>query len=723
MPTTTTLICTSPDERVSTFSCTVVIPVRNRPDPLERAVNSVLSQEGDIDVEVVIVDDGSTDATPDVAARLAADHEQVRVLRSIGAGVSMARNTGIESARSPWITFLDSDDLVEPHWLSHFAAIATDDIDLVFGAAASDGRDSSDLRPHDLGPAFRHVIGLFLAGTFAVRAEVMRAVGGYAPEMAFSENTEVGLRLCRQLAHPGRTAHHLAPDLVIQGWDGRGPTRGYAPAQRGAAALALLERHPELADLAPTMRADHLAIAGVAAAHLDDGAGARRHLWRSWRANPRRLRNLARTAEASISPRRRRRWPASAPTPPRPTRGRILAVADKSPLPATTGSPQRLVHLLDALASTAPIDLVITATLDDHQREALRSRFPSARVVAAPLPRVSRVSTWWQLVRHRRPSTLAGRDFSGAQLAVAALAADAPAMVWCFGAAAHRALDGHTTAPVIVDLADLPDVWADRVARLRRDAPSGPFSSLARVARHHADRSAWKHELTGIGRHCTVAVCSNDDARRARGRDVIVVPNGTVVPDESVATRHQHTSPPPTLLFAGQLAYGPNADAACWFADEAFPALIHKVDGVRLLLVGRTGPLVDALAHRDQIEVRGEVPSMDAALAEADAVVVPLRAGSGTRLKVLEAWAHGLPVVSTTIGAEGLGAVDGRDLLIADLPRTLADACARVLTDDALRLRLIEAGRARAHEYSWTSIEADFAGFVRSRLDRTHPPR
>ena len=82
---------------------------------------------------------------------------------------------------------------------------------------------------------------------------------------------------------------------------------------------------------------------------------------------------------------------------------------------------------------------------------------------------------------------------------------------------------------------------------------------------------------------------------------------------------------------------------------------------------------------------------MDPELARADLVVVPVRYGSGTRVKILEAFAHRIPVVSTTIGAEGLGAADGVHLLVADDPDAFADRCARLLTDGDLRERLVDA--------------------------------
>ena len=108
---------------------------------------------------------------------------------------------------------------------------------------------------------------------------------------------------------------------------------------------------------------------------------------------------------------------------------------------------------------------------------------------------------------------------------------------------------------------------------------------------------------------------------------------------------------------------------------------------------------------------------MEDALSKARAVVVPLRIGSGTRLKILEAWAYGLPVVSTRGGAEGLPALDEDNALLADSVPALAEACIRVLTDDALCSRLASAGRRTAEtSFAWDKIKSRFGAEIRAVL-------
>ena len=143
----------------------------------------------------------------------------------------------------------------------------------------------------------------------------------------------------------------------------------------------------------------------------------------------------------------------------------------------------------------------------------------------------------------------------------------------------------------------------------------------------------------------------------------------------------------PTVLFQGLLKYPANIEAARWMVDSGAPDLAGH--GARR--PGPTGrrpcPVVAALHDPPHVTVVGKVPSMTPELARADLVVVPVRYGSGTRIKILEAFAHRIPVASTRVGAEGLEAADGIHLLIGDTADELAAACARLLTDEGLRAR------------------------------------
>ena len=150
----------------------------------------------------------------------------------------------------------------------------------------------------------------------------------------------------------------------------------------------------------------------------------------------------------------------------------------------------------------------------------------------------------------------------------------------------------------------------------------------------------------------------------------------------------------------------PNEDAVGFFADAILPRIQERVPDVRFSIVGgNPSTRVQKLAERKGFVVTGRVPEIKPYFAEATVFVVPLRIGSGTRLKILEALAMGKAIVSTSVGAEGLALKDGEEIFIADEPTVFADAVTQLLTDASLRRRIGENGRARVErDYDWRSI-------------------
>jgi glycosyltransferase involved in cell wall biosynthesis len=166
------------------------------------------------------------------------------------------------------------------------------------------------------------------------------------------------------------------------------------------------------------------------------------------------------------------------------------------------------------------------------------------------------------------------------------------------------------------------------------------------------------------------------------------------------------------------LTYEPNIDGAWFFVDEVLPLVRAAVPDVELRLVGRHDDRAAALAERPGVVLRGEVPDVGPELRDAAVVVVPIRSGGGTRIKILEAFARRVPVVSTTVGCEGIDAVPGEHLLTGDTPDALADACVRLLRDDALRTRVIDAAHALfVSRYRWEDIRPRIAALARAVAD------
>ena len=182
-----------------------------------------------------------------------------------------------------------------------------------------------------------------------------------------------------------------------------------------------------------------------------------------------------------------------------------------------------------------------------------------------------------------------------------------------------------------------------------------------------------------------------------------IIPNGVDVthylPDFSAEA-------PAHLIYIGSMDWYPNEDAVGFFADAVLPRIQERVPDVRFSIVGgNPSARVQKLAEKKGVVVTGRVPEIKPYFAEATVFVVPLRIGSGTRLKILEALAMGKAIVSTSVGAEGLDLKDGEELFIADEPTVFADAVTRLLTDAPLRRRIGENGRARVErDYESRSI-------------------
>jgi len=166
------------------------------------------------------------------------------------------------------------------------------------------------------------------------------------------------------------------------------------------------------------------------------------------------------------------------------------------------------------------------------------------------------------------------------------------------------------------------------------------------------------------------------------------------------------------IVFVGRMDYHANVDAVQWFCRYVFPRIrCARPDVVLQIVGGHPTGAVRRLASPGSIEVTGFVPDVRPYLAAASVVVVPLRIGGGTRLKILEALAMGKAVISTALGAEGLEAVGGRDLLIANPPAEFADQVVAVLSDADLRARLGAAGRRLTVDtYDWSRIVRKLEG-------------
>jgi glycosyltransferase involved in cell wall biosynthesis len=216
-----------------------------------------------------------------------------------------------------------------------------------------------------------------------------------------------------------------------------------------------------------------------------------------------------------------------------------------------------------------------------------------------------------------------------------------------------------------------------------------------------------RFEAEWLPRFGQVLVPSASDGRAvelvAPGSRIRVYPNA--IPWAPVPPKTEEQM----IVFSGNLEYHPNLSAVRFFAREVWPRLRDRWPQLVWRLVGKSPESVEKLVAGDpRIQLSGPVEDAIAELARAQIAVVPLLAGSGTRFKILEAWAAALPVVSTSIGAEGLPVRDGEHLLLADTPTTFADAVSRLLTCKDLRIAVGNSGRLLLEkEFTWVSAWAN----------------
>lgn len=238
-------------------------------------------------------------------------------------------------------------------------------------------------------------------------------------------------------------------------------------------------------------------------------------------------------------------------------------------------------------------------------------------------------------------------------------------------------------AAVHPDVAATLDLDEDEWTSYRELADGTRATDAPRATWLGAEAMAMSRLIAGSApRFTSHFISSQVDADRIgqqhRALKIEVVENAVALPAEV-----RRADDGATVLFLGAYGYAPNVDAATWFGGAIWPLVRARMPEARLLLAGRDAERIAALAALPGVEIAGEVADLAEAYAGATLFVAPLRAGAGTRLKLMEAAAHGVPMVTTTLGARGLAFVPERDLLVADAPEAFAAAVTRALGDRA----------------------------------------
>ncbi len=384
-------------------------------------------------------------------------------------------------------------------------------------------------------------------------------------------------------------------------------------------------------------------------------------------------------------------------------RARILAITSELPWPLNTGGHLRTFHLMKALARKFDVRLIAGVEHSHEQGVAvLRAHGIQVRpAVTGPRDKFSELGRVVKAALHQQPYVMFHRHNRPAmrEMIRDEMRYDQPDVVYLDHVDPFAFRPLFPQAKLITDLHNVYSKLARRVADERR-WPANWY--LAREAQLLADMERQIAQESSA----LMAVSSEEQSEFGQlgNNNVHLVPNGVdcgAYAHLPVGREHQR----PVLLYLGALSWQPNAKAAEFLAREVIPQIRQQHPNAVLKLVGRNpGPEVNALASLPGVEVHANVPDVGVFLAEATLLTVALDSGGGTRLKILEAFAAGLPVVSTPVGCEGIDATHGEHLWIADRDQ-FATAVLDALAAPALATEFAERGRQLARaKYDWSAI-------------------
>lgn len=684
-----------------TADITVVIPARNAAATLDKTLGSLAPDKSFVR-EILVVDDGSDDGTALVAiesARRLGMPVEVVGVRMGSAGA--ARNVGIERARGSYIFFLDADDEVMPGSLSllRSALAGQDGAGLAIGASIRRTKDRPDKlkTPHSYGPDRRRNTRRYLRNELWPIAMGSALVAGWATAgIRFPETIGLDEDTCYWTALLARAdAVTIDEPVLLYHHDEERMARRFIAAPRetflaiarelNRLAAAGVER--EAVQWRKAWIAQRIARQLIKHRMFADAAGmmravqAHKELGRSWKA----LRYRSRIHFGRLMGR--------AAAPPLHASGRIeahrtLIVSADPAWPPSSGADLRIFGNAVAAAAFGPVRLVCVRPLAS---------------AAQPMPGLDiHVSALTSASETRAPS-LGWRRIRGERRI------PRPALTRLQALA--REFRPHTTVVESIPLFKLLRPLRPLTGQLILDMHNveSDLASQKSPSEHPQEISP---KIKKLERKATtivdrVWVCSQADRKRLgslaqRSVPVDVIPNG--IPRAWEIAR---TLPPqpdmsggfPVILLVGHLGYGPNVDAAERLAGFILPRIREKLPAARLILAGRSpDPSVRALSRLTRVSLIENPENVSLLLSAAHLSIVPLKTGGGTRIKILEAMASGVPVIATPLAAEGLDLLDGEDLLLSDTDEGLADLAVQLCSDPARMAGL----RASAHETAWS---------------------
>ncbi|MDQ6676709.1 MAG: glycosyltransferase family 4 protein [Acidobacteriota bacterium] len=359
---------------------------------------------------------------------------------------------------------------------------------------------------------------------------------------------------------------------------------------------------------------------------------------------------------------------------------RALMLSPELPYPLQGGGALRTASILHYLAQHHTVDLILFRHLDSQQPVASLPANLAGRVLVLELPRHRRdglsraIRNTGRLLRNTLPLLDRFEGFAQPIEAFLARHRYRTAVVEHFWCAPYYSTLAPYADNTVLDLHNIESA-------LHHTTAQAASSTLERAAHLHFVRTARRLEARWLPRFTEVLTASECDSARIHHPRTIVFPNS--IPLHSIPDVPEEEA----IAFSGNFDYHPNQTAVAWFARHVWPELSAEHPRLVWRLIGMNpGGVRHLVSHLPRVVLVGPVADAVVELARARAVVVPLRSGSGTRLKIIEAWAAARPVVSTTLGAEGLPAAG--TLLLADSPGAFLAALNRLLAASALRNEL-----------------------------------
>jgi glycosyltransferase involved in cell wall biosynthesis len=385
---------------------------------------------------------------------------------------------------------------------------------------------------------------------------------------------------------------------------------------------------------------------------------------------------------------------------------RILFLSQLLPLPLDAGPKIRAYYVLRYLAEAGhELTLVCFTRPGDDERNVHRLRRICRSVETVPLVR-SRLkdvsnglhslfsATPFLILRDQLPSMRQKLEQIIDSHSFDALHAD---QLWM----APYIMETHSPSLKVLDQHNAVHMIPRRLANRARNPltravlfeEASKLETFERRVCKIFDRVVW------VSKEDQAAVCVSGNERLSRD---CVIPIAT----EPFAKLPLRSQQPFRITFVGGMHWPPNAEGVSWFVEKIWPKVTFAVPSAVLTLIGKGTPKkLGRLGAGSNVELAGYVSDLERHLSETAAFIVPLRSGAGMRVKILDAWSWGLPVISTSLGAEGIKTTAGENLLVADDEESFANSLIQVMRDRNLARRLSENGRTTVETlYDWKNV-------------------